>query len=261
MKRNWKAQKREENLQYEREARLLGDPRKKPGSGPNIAAMGDRRRYVAVDPRFDPILTKRQKAPRPEGRNYYVKVSGLMGRLWEMGGETEMTMEEFVAKLDNESLVRGNIRNKDGTFGPPPQWVPRAFHRACVQELMKRGQRLYLDNYLRAIEAMVKIANGEVKTAKASDRLKAAMAVIERIEGKIPEKIHVSTDQPWQLVIEDIVAEVGEEDVVRGRLRLNESEGSSITIEGDYEVTTTDVMESVPAPTPPRRSAARRRRS
>lgn len=159
--------------------------------------------YAPTRGRFSVGLTERQQR---KGR---VRIARSWGRMQKAMKASEMTMAEFVETLDAEELVRGKLKDKNGKFaGRPPAWVPREFHRACIRELMRRGQKLWQGNYLQAIEAMTAVAIGNVKGASASDRIKAAQFVIERIEGKVPERVQVVEDSPWQIIIEDIVSQV-----------------------------------------------------
>jgi hypothetical protein len=195
------------------EKELLGrkDPKNAPlGTGPDTGRVRSGRTvqpgvrgYLKVHGRFAEGITPRQ---RKLGR---VRIARSWGRMLKAMEDGQMTMAEFVETLDAEELVRGKLKDKNGGFqGANPAWVPREFHRACIRELMRRGQKLWQGNYLQAIEAMTKVAIGEVKGASAGDRIKAAQFVIERIEGKVPERIQVVEDSPWQVIIQDIVAQV-----------------------------------------------------
>lgn len=137
-----------------------------------------------------------------------------MGKRWSQIVQSvqdgEYTWEQFAAALHPRELARGQLFDSRGGFsGRPPKLVPRAFHDACVRELMKRGKQMYQENYLEAIKAMTVIASDE--SQKASDRLKAAQFVIERLEGKVPERVEVSQAPMWQDMIAGITAEVAEE--------------------------------------------------
>jgi hypothetical protein len=122
----------------------------------------------------------------------------------------DYTWEQFATALHPRELARGQLFDSRGGFsGRPPSLVPRAFHDACVRELMKRGRVLYQENYLLAIQAMTKIATDS--EAKAADRIKAAQFVIERLEGKIPDRIEVVQAAPWEEMISGLVAEVSED--------------------------------------------------
>jgi hypothetical protein len=153
-----------------------------------------------------------------------IKNSTRLGKRWSeiiiAVDNKEYTWDEFCAALTPEELARGQLMSKDGDFvGRPPSFVPRAFHDACIRELLGRGRQLYKENYIKAIEAMTGIA--ESKTAKEADRIKAATFVIERLEGKVPDKLEVSVADPWQQIISGIVAEADDEMVANAQEYLS----------------------------------------
>lgn len=127
------------------------------------------------------------------------------------------TWAEFVETLDPTELARGQLKDKNGEFkGRPPAIVPRAFHDACIRELISRGKTLYQENYVQAINAMTEIAqNGD----KDSDRIKAAQFVIERLEGKVPDKVEISQSDPFKEMIAGAVAEVAEDAAIANAQR------------------------------------------
>lgn len=160
-----------------------------------------------------------------------------MGKRWseihQHIEDGDYTWEEFAAALHPRELARGQLFDSRGGFsGRPPKLVPRAFHDACVRELMKRGKRMYQENYLQAIDAMTSIANDP--GVKPSDRLKAAQFVIERLEGKVPERVEISQAAPWQEMINGITAEVAEDAAIASaQTYLNRMEDASGTEEAD----------------------------
>lgn len=195
------------------------------GPGFEIERQGLLRQRFYVPKATHHMLTKRQRTVLG-GK---VRMSRAWVRMYKIMEETGMTMEEFVKTLSVEELVRGEFRNKDGHFGGrPPKWVPRAFHRACLQELMARGKDMWQLNYLKSIEAMTDIATGRGQVgmlATPGERIKAAMFVIERMEGKVPEKLIVTDNKRYEVVLDGIVAEVSEESIARGRKALEAAEG------------------------------------
>jgi hypothetical protein len=128
-----------------------------------------------------------------------------------------------VEDLTVEELVRGRPKAADGTFrGANPRVVPKAFHDACIKELMKRGQELYRDAYLDVVKVFIDIAKDP--KVEPADRLRAAKYVWERIEGKVPDKVEIGgTTDPWQQVIDGIVAEVEDEQIQRAKDMLNDA--------------------------------------
>ena len=120
------------------------------------------------------------------------------------------TWDEFVATLDASEISRGQLKDKDGKFrGRPPAFVPRGFYDACTKELLKRGRSEWEKAYLGALEAMTKIATKE--GAKDADRIKAAQIVIERIEGKTPDKVEIKMSDPFSDLVEGAIAQISED--------------------------------------------------
>lgn len=209
------------------------------------------RTKIYVPKALQDTLTERQKTVLRG------KVRTDWGGLEKMLADTRMTMEEFVASLSVEELVKGKFRNKAGNFsGRPPRYVPREFQQACLRELMTRGQEMWMGSYTDAIKAMTDIACGRGpvgEIATPAERLKAAQFVVERMEGKIPERLVVSQDKPWVTVLDGIVAEVPEEAIERGRNAV-----SARVVEGEVVSEEYDDDESEePDPVPVR---SRRRR-
>lgn len=160
-------------------------------------------------------------------KRYRMKYAGRLGKRWseiiQAVQNGEHTWSDFVETLSPEELARGQLKDKNGTFlGRPPAFVPRAFHDACIRELLARGKVLYKENYVKAIQAMTDIANSP--TAKESDRIKAATFVIERLEGKVPERVEISAADPWQQIISGIIAEVDEEEIANAQAYLSRME-------------------------------------
>jgi hypothetical protein len=225
----------------------------------DVPLKGARRSRVRIGSAWDPILTERQRNVL-KGK---VRLSPSMGRLWAMarGADRKKTLQEFVEALSVEELVRGRLKDRNGTFtGAPPAWVPAEFHRACVRELMKRGKYLWQDNYLEAVQAMTEIATGRGKAgavATPGERLKAAQFVIERIEGKVPDIVNIVSDKRWAVVLDGIVAEVDEQAIDRGRKALEAGSGEEV-----LEADVVDIAyEEEDEPAPPTPAPVRSRRA
>ena len=217
----------------------------------HVDRAGVLRQRFRVPKQTHHLLTERQRTVL-KGK---VRMSRAWVRMERIMKDTGMTMAEFVSQLSVEELVRGRLRDSGGTFrGRPPKWVPREFQQACLHELMTRGQELWLGNYTEAIKALTDIAAGRGpigSLATPSERIKAAMAVVERIEGKVPERLMVTTDKPWQTVLDGIVAEVPDGAIEAGRMAV---EGGQV-IEGEFDIKDDDDE----PPARPVRSRRRRR--
>lgn len=193
--------------------------------------------------------------PRQKRRGNRARSARAWGRMMQEMKRMDLTMEEYIKGLSNEELARGQIKAADGTFrGRPPAWVPRDFHRECLRELMRRGRELWQINYVDAIRVMTDIAAGKVKGATPSERLRAAQYVVERMEGKIPERVEVQVDAPWQEAIAGIVADVTDDQIAAARRVLAAAERVP---EGDDDPVDAELVDE---DTPRRRATTRRRR-
>lgn len=133
------------------------------------------------------------------------------GRGWALAErkmyDEGMSMAEFVATLSVEELVSGKLKDQDGKFprGKIPAWIPREFHQECIRQLLAKGDKLFREAYLDAIETMQQIMHDE--EVDPQHRFKAAQFVVERVAGKTPDRVEVSEQDPWEKLVVDIVAE------------------------------------------------------
>lgn len=168
-----------------------------------------------------------------------VKVEVELGKRWSEVYNAvqngEYTWEEFVSNLTPTELARGQLMDKNGNFtGRPPKMVPRQFLNACTKELLKRGATLWKENYVDAINAMTDIAKNT--SEKASDRLRAAEFVIERLEGKVPQVVNVSVEDPWQVALDGVVAEATEDmAIARAHSYTAREEAQAALLDGDSD--------------------------
>jgi len=223
--------------------------------GMTVDRAGVLRQRFRVPTQTHHLLTERQRTVL-KGK---VRMSRAWVRMERIMKDTGMTIQEFVAGLSVEELVRGRLRDSAGGFrGRPPKWVPREFQQACLRELMTRGQELWLGNYTEAIQAMTDIAAGRGpvgSVATPGERIKAAQFVVERIEGKVPERLVVTQEQPWQVALDGIVADVNDEAIVKGRTALAAAQAGAV----EGEVLDVEFEDEEPEPQPVR--SRRRRRS
>lgn len=125
-----------------------------------------------------------------------------------VGGRTAALLagELDVEDLDEEELARGYCKDKNGRFtGRPPKVVPRELHDRMRRELLKRGEEVFAQSFVDSIRALADIACSP--SVKDADRIRAAQYVVERIAGKVPEKVELSAADPWQTIIDRIVVD------------------------------------------------------
>lgn len=103
---------------------------------------------------------------------------------------------------DDEEVVKGRPANIGGGFdGPGPSLTARQ-SAEIKRELLKRGQSRIDSLYVKAIEALADIAeNGENEGARA----KAADLLIQRVAGKVPDRIEIRSSDPWQDILDEIM--------------------------------------------------------
>lgn len=181
----------------------------------NVVALFGVEPGTPVEPRTDPDQVIPANPGRDTGKRKKVRMGKRMTLMLEDINSGRVTMNDVVAAMDVEELARGQIRAKDGTFrGAPMKWVPAEFHAACMREMLKRGQALYRENFLVAVEAFTAIAKSE--DVEPQHRLKAAQYIWERVEGKIPDKVEIGgITEPWEQIISGIVAEAEDEAISR----------------------------------------------
>lgn len=180
--------------------------------GEKVAAEAEERR-----PKKGKPGTASSTAAGSEAKTPHKRRKVYLGRRWTQALDqidaNGWTMAEFCGTLSPEELARGQLKAPDGTFsGPPVKWVPAEFHKACIRELMTRGKTMYQENYIAAISAMTTLATDA--RVEPGQRIRAAQFVIERIEGKVPDRLEVSASEPWQELLVGILADVPQGDGV-----------------------------------------------
>ena len=108
-----------------------------------------------------------------------------------------------VEDLDDEELIRGFLRARDGTFkGGQPKVIPKVVHDRVIREIFKRADDMLRGSLLDAVGAILKIATDE--RVSPADRLKAATWVYERLRGKVPDQVHVSVETGFEQLLEEV---------------------------------------------------------
>lgn len=101
---------------------------------------------------------------------------------------------EDLSLWSEEELLRGQRRGKNGKWvGVKPKVVPTAVHQELVQRRMMNAHTLLGENLVRAVEVLVAIATD--KRADDAVRVKAANIILERVMGKVPERVHLAPDE------------------------------------------------------------------
>lgn len=138
---------------------------------------------------------------------------------------------EDLSLWSEEELLRGQRRGKNGRWvGPRPKVVPTAVHQELVQRRMLDAHALLGENLVRAVQVLVDIATD--RRADAAVRVKAANTIIERVLGKVPERVHLAQDEQPAFVTAILNSVVG---IVPGEHRD--------AIPADHEDVTEDIAQ------------------
>jgi len=108
---------------------------------------------------------------------------------------------------DNEELIRGYRRNRNGRFGQAPTYVPREIQQEAFRRLIGRGERKMKTAYIEAVEALVDLAHNADSEKVKLDAIKTLM---ERVVGKVPDIVRVSQEAPWEAMLADAIVPLSE---------------------------------------------------
>lgn len=117
--------------------------------------------------------------------------------------ENILSLDEW----DNEELIRGYRRNRDGKFGAPPKYIPREIQQEAFRRLIARGDRTLKKAYIRSVEELTKLAHS---ADSEKVRLDAIKTLLERVVGKVPDKVLVAHEEPWEGILADSIVPLSE---------------------------------------------------
>lgn len=125
--------------------------------------------------------------------------------------DEDLAVAEGILSLDDwddEELIRGYRRGRSGQFGPPPKFIPAEIQQELFRRIAKRGDKKMRAAYLKSIEGLVELSeNGSSEKV----RLEAIRELMNRVVGKIPDRVHVSQEQPWEQFLSDAIIPMGDE--------------------------------------------------
>lgn len=109
---------------------------------------------------------------------------------------------------DDEELIRGYRRNRNGKFGVPPTFVPREIQQEIFRRIVSRGDRKMRAAYLVSVEQLTELAEG---ASSEKVRLESIRELMNRVVGKVPDRVHIATEQPWEQFLADSIQPIGDE--------------------------------------------------
>ena len=151
-----------------------------------------------------------------------------------------------VDDLDDEELARCQCRGKDGEFhGPPPRDIPRALKDRMVKKVFERVEDQMRTSLPEMIQVLIQIAVSDVY--EAADRIKAATWISERMLGKVPDKVIVAQEKPWETVLGGLAG--GSRAVSRAQRGVADEEEileAELVSDGDYLVSSDGSTTAIP---------------
>lgn len=137
-----------------------------------------------------------------------------------------MMGELDVSELDDEELLRGQFRDKNGNWtGRPAAILPKEVHEKLTAELFRRADGKLTSRIFDVVDTMLEIATNKKESAK--DRRAAATWVYERLRGKTPEVLQVQQERPFEIIMTKITAGPRSARTTRG--------SSALQLEGNVE--------------------------
>lgn len=133
--------------------------------------------------------------------------------------EGTLTVED----LDDEEIMAGKCKDVHGQFrGRPPKVFPRALHDALRREYQKRMQERLSEQADLAVATLLDVMNNRRTAAPA--RVRAAEIMLERVMGKVPDKIQQTLElKPFEENLGDLLVDLPEEVADLGKKRQEKS--------------------------------------
>lgn len=112
-----------------------------------------------------------------------------------------------IEDLDDEEVARGQLKASDGTFrGRPPKTVPMELVQAMRREWLSRAEAKLREALMeKGIGVLTELAGNEL--VDPSVRLRAAQTIIERMMGKVPDKVVLAAEDPVEALFRSILAD------------------------------------------------------
>ncbi len=113
--------------------------------------------------------------------------------------------EDDLSSWDDEELLRGQRRAKNGNFsGSPPKVVPMQIHHELNRRRMSRAGEVLRESLVGAVELWRSVLLDE--KAPLAFRMKASELIVERVMGKAKETvdINIEGEPPWAKAIRDM---------------------------------------------------------
>ena len=108
---------------------------------------------------------------------------------------------------DDEELIRGYRRNRNGRWGTPPKYIAREVQQEAFRRLVNRGERKMKEAYIKSVEGLIDLAH---HASSEKVRLDAQRELLNRVIGKVPDKVLVAHEEPWEQMLADSMVPISE---------------------------------------------------
>lgn len=128
--------------------------------------------------------------------------------------DEDLAIAEGILNLDDwddEELIRGYRKNRQGHFGKAPRYITQEVQQEAFRRLVHRGDRKMREAYLETMDELVRLARD---SSSEKVRLEAIKEIQNRLVGKVPERVHVGVDQPWEGILADSLVPISEVDPI-----------------------------------------------
>lgn len=134
-------------------------------------------------------LQRRKRGPKKKAKSKReIELSLLTPRMRDLA-EGRLKVED----LDYEELLRGRLRDKNGGWsGGAPSVLPRAWHDAVRQEIVRNAENGFRENFAMTMDVLMQMIKNPRTPAR--EKLQALQYVQERVIGKIVEKKEISAE-------------------------------------------------------------------
>jgi hypothetical protein len=145
---------------------------------------------------------KKTKSGKPDQN---IRVGTLNAAI--LAGEVDLS------EWDDEELLRGQRRNRNGNFqGRPPKVVPKQLHDELVRRTLEYANEELRSNLQSAVQMLTSIATDP--RAEDRDKIKAIEMVMNRVMGKAPDRVELTAQvKPYEEVLRGgVVRDLPEDD-------------------------------------------------
>jgi hypothetical protein len=112
-----------------------------------------------------------------------------------------------IEDLDDDELARGQLKDKNGQFrGRPPAVIPKEMVQAMRREWLGRAEAKLREALMGpGIGTLVELARDP--SVDQAVRLRASQTIIDRMMGKVPDKIEFRAEDPVEALFRSLLSD------------------------------------------------------